>query len=194
MRNPAFLLGIGILLGASAARAVPILVSLEDAGPGGIGPLSFSFDMDRQPHDPYDFGDAREFSGDYVLKEDPYRIMVADYFRVEMDGWTGYGYNWLLEVYPRAFGIYEEYCEIHFFSSPGQTLILQGAWTSYWSEDTPLYAGLRTDADPDVRFSEMRIAGLREAETAAVPEASSLALFGLGLGIMAGAVRLRRKR
>lgn len=189
MRNPAFLLGI--LLGASAVNAVPVLVSLDDVGPGGVGSLSFTFDMDRQPEAPYAFEDVREHSGDHAAKEEDYRIHVADYFRVEMAGWTGLGFNWLLEVWPRGLGIFEEYCEVRFFSSPGQTLILQGAWTSYWSEDTPLHAILQTGEDR--QYSEMRIADIRQAEAPTLPEPATLALFGLGaLGL--GAIRLRRRR
>jgi hypothetical protein len=191
MRHPAFILAI--LLGAAAARALPILVTLEDSGQGGFGPLSFTFDMERQPPAPYDFAEAFDFSGDYIDKQDYYRINVADYFRVEMAGATGYGYNWLLEVYPRAFGIYEEYCEIRFFTSPGETLVLYGAWTTSWSEGTPIYAS-RYSGDQFVSFSDMHIAGIREADSPIIPEPGSLALFGMGIGAVAGAAGLRRKR
>lgn len=191
MRYPALVLAV--LLGAAAARALPILVTLEDSGPGGFGPLSFTFDMGLQPPAPYDFADAFEYSGDHVRKQDDYRIHVADYFRVEMDGATGYGYNWLLETWPRAFGIYEEYCEIRFFTSPGETLVLYGAWTTSWSEDMPVYASLY-DGDRFVSTSDMHIAGIREVDAPAVPEPASLALFGLGLGAVAGMAGVRRKR
>lgn len=191
MRYPALVLAV--LLGATAARALPILVTLEDSGPGGVGPLSFIFDMERQPPAPYDFAEAFEYSGDYVDKQDYYRIHVADYFRVEMAGAAGYGYNWLLEVYPRASGIYEEYCEIRFFTSPGETLVLYGAWTTSWSEDTPLHASLY-NGDLLVSASDMRIAGMVDAAIPSIPEPGSLALFGLGLAAVAGMAGVRRKR
>jgi hypothetical protein len=184
MRHATFLLGI--LLGAASLRAAPILVTLEDSGPSVFGPLSFAFDMKQQPPAPYDFADAFEFSGDFIRKEGYYRIHVADYFRVDMGGVPGYGYNWWLEVAPRAFGIYEKYCEIRFFTAPGETLVLLGAWTTSWSVDTPIFAS-RYAGDEILSNSQMHISSI-------VPEPASLALFALGLGAVAGMALVRRKR
>lgn len=182
MRPTNLLAGI-LLLAAASTQADPILVTLEDGGSGGLGPLSFAFDRDRQGPAPFDFPDIVEFEGDHVDKQDEYRINVADYFHVEMDGWTGYGYNWLLERSPRAFGIYEEFCQVLFFKSPGQTLILQGAWTSQWSEGTPLSGFLETEQG--IVQGDLRIAALQQA----IPEPLPLTLFATGLlalGLVAG--------
>lgn len=177
MRPPNLLAGILFLAAASVSRteADPILVTLADGGSGGIGPLSFAFDMDRQGLSPFDFPDVAEFEGDFADKQGEYRINVADYFHVEMDGWTGYGYNWLLERSPRDIGIFEEFCQVLFFKAPGQTLILQGAWTSHWSEDTPLSGFLETEQG--ITHGDLRIASLQQA----IPEPVPLALFATGL-------------
>ena len=172
---------IGIL--ATPASAVPILVTLE-AGAGDLGPLSFSIDLQQQPRHPHDYQDINEFSGDYLFKQEDYRINVADYFLVEMDGWSGYGFNWLLERYPSGQGIYEEYCAVQMFKRPGETLVLTGAWSTSWSEDTPLYAF--QDSPEGLKTGDYRIASMVETPVKTIPEASSLALFGSALMILAG--------
>jgi hypothetical protein len=181
--------------GLSAAEAAPVLVSLEDSKQGGLGPLSFAFDSKRQAHPPYDFADVKRDSWELAPKSRDLRIRVEDYFRVEMDGWTGYGFNWLLQRPPADAGAYEEYCEVRFFKSPEQAYILKGAWTSSWSVDAPVSV-MRKDGI-DLQYGEMRVAGIgRPPGPPAVPEPSAMALFGAALVGMAGvgACRLRRRR
>lgn len=192
MRTQNVLIGLGFL--ATAASAIPVQVTLEGEAAGAIGPLSFTLDLGKQPRSPYDYADIEEISGDYLFKQDDYRINVADYFQVDMGGWIGYGFNWLLERYPSGLGIFEEYCEVRMFRSPGQTLILTGAWTSFWSEDTPLYASLESPGDS--QREDYRIAELKDIPQAVVPEPSSLALFGSAFLAFAGfgAFRYRRTK
>lgn len=182
MRIQKVLIGLGFL--ATASSAIPIQVTLEGEAAGAIGPLSFTLDLDQQPRHPHGYPDINEFSGDYLFKQEDYRINVADYFQVDMGGWSGYGFNWLLERFPPGHGIFEEYCEVRMFRSPGETLILTGAWSTFWSEDTPLYASLESPGE--TRREDYRIADLAELPRAIVPEPSSLALFGSALLAFAG--------
>lgn len=191
MRIQTVLLGLAFL--ATAASAIPVQVTLVGEAAGAIGPLSFTLDLDEQPRSPYDYPDINEFSGDYLFKQEDYRINIADYFQVDMGGWSGYGFNWLLERYPSGLGIFEEYCEVRMFRSPGETLILTGAWATTWSEDTPLFASLESQGE-ETRREDYRIAGLVERPHAVVPEPSSLVLFGSGFLAFAGFGAFRNRR
>jgi hypothetical protein len=188
MRNPTLRNHLAALtLAACSASATPIQVVLEGGEPDGIGHLAFRFDPVAQPAPPFAFADAFEFEGDYLLKEDPYRIHVEDFFQVSMEGWSGYGFNWLLETWPRDGGIFEQYCEVRFFRGLDEALVLQGAWSSYWTEETPLFATL--DRGGERVNEDRRIASL---ELATVPEPPTAALFA-GVLLLAGIFSLFRR-
>jgi hypothetical protein len=198
MRNSNTSLSVFLLAatvaGLSAAAAAPVLVSLEDSKQGGLGPLSFAFDSQRQAHPPYDFDDLKHHAWDLAPMARDLRIRVEDYFRVEMDGWTGYGFNWLLQRPPGDAGAYEEYCEVRFFKSPEQAYILKGAWTSSWSVDAPVSVMHKDGIH--LHYGEMHVAGIGDppGTPQAVPEPGVLALFAGGLLAMAGAGSCRLRR
>lgn len=191
MRNPTLLPTVLLGILASSSYSIPVRATLADGGPGGTGAITFAYDMQRQASPPFDFPDVNEFSGDYIRKQEDYRINIADFFHVEMEDWTGYGFNWLLERYPRDGGIFEQYAQIIFFSALGGTLVLEGAWTDFWSVGTPISAILQTDAG-EIRSSTF-IASLGDPANQAIPEPGTMALYTIGLGALVGMGLLRRR-
>lgn len=184
MRKPIVLPTLLLSLLASASRSEPIRVALADVGTGAIGAREFVMDLERQPDPPFDFPDVNELSGDYILKQEDYRINIADYFHVQADGWTGYGLNWLLERWPQDIGIFEQYAQIILFDGASSSLVLYGQWTSSWRRGTGLSGTLETPSGS--RQSSMSIVSIGRPKTTAVPEPGSLALVGIGLAALAG--------